>query len=38
MNNRKGYYKGKYAKEWQIVTAFLLTVLVVMVMNNFTGW
>ena len=32
--SRKGYYKGKYTKEWHIVTAFLLTVAVVMAMNQ----
>lgn len=34
---RKGYYKGKYNKEWHVVVAFLLTVAVVMVMNGVSG-
>jgi hypothetical protein len=35
MSNRKGYYKGKYAKEWHIVTGFILAVAAVMAMSNF---
>ena len=32
MFNRKGYYKGKYDKERQVIIAFILVVLVVTAM------
>jgi hypothetical protein len=38
MNNlferRKGYYKGKYLANWQVITGFLLAVIAVILMSG----